>query len=396
MLALQGGNPVRVHQPKKFKWFSGFDPSTLLTIIEESKLSGFLAAKSDEHFGGEHVKELEEKWSENYQVRHSVSFNSWTSGLEASLAACSLKPGGEVITPAWTMSATVASIMHSKLNPFFVDIDPRTFNVDVNLIQEAITPKTVGIMGVDIFGKPCDARRIRELCDEKDLKFIVDAAQTPLAKIEGKQSIKYAHVGGFSLNRHKHLQVGEGGIAVTDNDAIAKKMRLFRNHAEVTTQEFDKDVPIGHTFRMGEIEAILANFQLVNLKKLVEERRKYGRFLVENLRRFDWINLGSNESYIEHDFYILGFSIADEFLKRTGGKERIVNALRAEGLTEIVSEYGNLHKLPAFRNCAKTKMTATEKLSEKSFLGIYLCGYEYSSQDLDDIVDIFWKIDKYL
>lgn len=396
MLALQGGKPVRVSQPRKYPWFSGFDASPLLSIIEESSLSGFLASKSDEHFGGKSVKELEAKWSERYQVQHSISFHSWTSGLEASVAACSLKPGGEVITPAWTMSATVASIMHNRLNPFFVDINPNNFNLDVDIIQEAITPKTVAIMGVDIFGKPCDAPKIREICDEKDLMFIVDSAQTPLAKIEGKRSIKYANVGGFSLNRHKHLQVGEGGIAVTDDDDIAKKMRLLRNHAEVTSQEFDINVPIGHNFRMGEMEAILAAFQLRNLERLVEERRNYGRYLVENLSRFDWIQLNSSENFIEHDFYILGFSISDEFLSRTGGRERIVQALRAEGLTELVAQYGNLHKLSAFRDCAKTKMRWTEKLSETSFLGIYLCGYAYTLQDLNQIVEIFGKIDKYL
>lgn len=394
-LASLGGNPVRGIQPKRFKWFDGFDPSPLLEVIHESKLSGFLASKSEEHFGGKYIRELEEIWSREFQVEHSVSFNSWTSGLEASLASCALTPGGEVITPAWTMSATVAAIVHCNLKPFFVDIDPNTFNLDVELIYEAITPKTVAIMGVDIFGKPCAAPRIREICDEKGLKFIVDAAQTPLATILGKRSTYYAHVGGYSLNRHKHLQVGEGGIAVTNDELIAKRMRLFRNHSEVSSQTFDRSLPVGHNFRMGEMEALLANFQLSKLNPLVEARQNYGRYLVKELKRFEWINLDQEESYIDHDFYILGFSISDEFLERAGGRDVIVHALRAEGLTELVAQYGNLHKLPAFSDFGKTKMTNTEKLSEKNFLGIYLCGYEYTINDLDIIVEMFEKIDKH-
>jgi dTDP-4-amino-4,6-dideoxygalactose transaminase len=396
MLAIRGGHPVRIKSPIKYPWFDGFDNSEILKIIEESNLSGFLASHGKEHLGGAKVRELEEKWCEVYRVGHSVGFNSWTSGLEAAVASCGLPKYGEVITSAWTMSATISSIMHSGLTPRFVDIDLRSFNIDVGEIEKAINSKTVAVMGVDIFGKPCDAPVIREICDRENLIFIVDSAQTPMATIGEKKSIDYAQVGGYSLNRHKHLQVGEGGVAVTNDDLIARRMRLFRNHSEVTAQEFDISVPIGHNLRMGEIEATLAIFQLGKMQSLVEERKNYGRQLVAGLRKFDWIHLDSDANYENHDFYILGLRIDDNFLKRIGGREILSTALKAEGLSELVVSYGNLHNLKAFKDLPRERMTNTEKLSQESFLGIYLCGYRYTQNELDDIVTMFEKIDKHL
>lgn len=392
MLALNGGIPIRSYTPRKYPWFSGLDIEAIFELIENSNLSGFLATPTEEHLGGRYVRELEIQWSNVFRQTESVAFNSWTSGLEAAVASCNLPKGSEVITTPWTMSATVAAIVTNGLKPYFVDISSKDFNIDSSKIQEAINKKTAAILAVDIFGKPCQANVIRQICEENDLFFIVDAAQTPKATIQDRRSTEFSHVGGYSLNRHKHLQVGEGGVAVTNDSAIARRLRLFRNHAEVTSITYEDAVPVGHNLRMGEIEALLAINQLSNLDSLVEERREYGKFLIRALRRFEWLTFEAEEYYNEHDFYILPMKIKSEFTRLS--RDKIAKALQAEGLFELVVRYGNLHKLPAFRNFPRKALTNAEHLADKAFMGIYLCGYKYDKDELDQIVKMFERIDE--
>lgn len=391
MLALTGGNPIRTKVPEKFPWFSGFDSQKLLELIADSKLSGFLATPSEEHLGGNYVRQLENNWNNEFLQAYSVAFNSWTSGLEAAVASCNLPKGSQVITTSWTMSATVGSIVSNGLVPYFVDISPEDFNMDVDKILDAVNRNTSAILAIDIFGKPCNADLIKDICDSKSLSFIVDAAQTPKAKIKNKRSVEYSHVGGYSLNRHKHLQVGEGGVAVTNDSLIAKRMRLYRNHAEVTSETQDEAIPVGHNLRMGEIEALLAIHQLEKFDHLIEERRGYGRFLLKNLGQFEWIQFNVEESFAEHDFYILPMQLNVE--GKALDRDKIVMALKAEGLSEAVGKYGNLHKLTAFRDFPRQALNNSESLAEESFLGIYLCGYRYTLDQLNEILDMFKKID---
>ncbi len=392
-LALFGGKPTIDRAPKKYSWFGGFKFKELENIIIESKLSGFLANPNDSHFGGEMVSKFEKAWRGEFEVDFAFGFNSWTSGLEACIAALGLPPKSEVLVPAWTMSATAASIVTNNLIPHFVDVSLDDFNLDIEKIVESISPRTSAILGVDIFGKPCKADKLRKICDFQGLKLIVDAAQTPKARISGRRSTYFSDVGGYSLNRHKHLQTGEGGVAVTNDPIYGERIALYRNHAEVTNLKEDQTITIGHNLRMGEIEALLGEFQLSKIDKLVDDRRFFGNYLRKGLQKFSWLIFAEEETYIEHDYYILGMRI--NYLDFPISRKKLIEALLAEGLQGVIGEYAQLHKLRSFQDFPRSDMQATENLFNDSFIGIYLCGNDYSIADLDLIIDAFEKITRH-
>ena len=392
-LALFGGKPIIERAPKKYSWFGDFKFEELKNIIVESKLSGFLANPNDSHFGGEMVCKFEKAWKDEFEVDFAFGFNSWTSGLEACIAALGLPPKSEVLVPAWTMSATAASIVTNNLIPHFVDVTLDDFNLDIEKIVDSISPRTSAILSVDIFGKPCKADKLREICDFKGLKFIIDAAQTPQARISERRSTYFSDVGGYSLNRHKHLQTGEGGVAVTNNPIFGERIALYRNHAEVTNLKEDQTITVGHNLRMGEIEALLGEFQISKIDKLVDDRRFFGNYLRKGLQKFSWLIFAEEETYIEHDYYILGMRI--NYLDFPISRKKLIEALLAEGLQGVIGEYAQLHKLRSFQDYPRSDMEVTENLFNDSFLGIYMCGNDYSLADLDLIIDAFEKITRH-
>ena len=149
-----------------------------------------------------------------------------------------INPGDEIILSPWTMSACAAAIIHWGAIPIFADIEQETFNIDTNSIINNISYKTKAILAIDIFGHSCDIDSINKVAKENNLKVITDSAQAPWSENKNRITGTLGDIGGFSLNYHKHIHTGEGGIIVTNNDYYADRMRLIRNHAESVAEDF--------------------------------------------------------------------------------------------------------------------------------------------------------------
>lgn len=393
-LALLGGDKVIKKPFKNYNWNSLGDTLELISIIRKGKLSGFLAQPTDSHFGGTWVRKLEQCWANNTNNKFAISFNSWTSGLDAAVASIEIEKGSEILVPSWTMSATIASIVKNGFVPKFVDINNDTFNIDSEILGEVYSPRTQAVLAVDIFGMPCDAPKIEKFCDQNGLAFVVDAAQSPLAKNQrGTINSEHADITGFSFNRHKHLQVGEGGLAVTNTQALADKMRLIRNHWEVTHQmhgDLYDTQSVGNNYRMGEMEALLATKQTERIEQLVGDRRVFARKLISELREFHYLSGYFPSEFNSHDFYIIGFRYQEIITGVT--RDLFAEALKAEGLTNIVSRYSNLHNIAAFKDYPRGLMTNTERLNNEEFIGLYICGSNLSKKEIDSTVRVFAKV----
>ena len=201
--------------------------------------------------------------------------NSWTSGLICAVGALNLKPGDEIILPTWTMTACSAAILHWNYIPIFADINSETFNISETDIIKKISKRTKAIMSVDIFGYPANLIKIRKIAKRFNLKIISDCAQSPYSFIKKNHACNYADISGFSFNYHKHINTGEGGVVVTNNDTYAKRIKLIRNHGEKIIKFNDKNKNIiGYNFRLGEIEAAIGIEQLKKLKKIVKKKTK--------------------------------------------------------------------------------------------------------------------------
>lgn len=383
------------------------------SVIESGVLSKYIGAWHPDFLGGPQVKEFEANCAQFFKVKHAITVNSWTSGLVAAVGAIGISPGDEVITTPWTMSATATSILHWNGIPVFADIDRDTFNLDLNSVEKNITENTKAIISVDIFGMSADMDEIMELAKKYNLKVISDTAQGPGAKYKDKYAGTIADIGGYSLNYHKHIHTGEGGILVTNDDDLAERMQLIRNHAEVVVDgKGTSNIVnmVGHNFRLGEIECAIGIEQLKKLPRLVKERQILAEALTEELSSLSFIQTPKIRNDRDHVYYVYPL-IIDE--KKLGvSRERICDALEAEGLS-IMRRYQNIHLLPmyqqkiAFGNMgfpwasdfckrdidySKGICPVAEELNDNSFIGLGMCVYDLKIQDISLIANAFKKV----
>src|SRR5690349_347103 len=231
-LALFGG-PKTIQTPfKRYNPIGAEEVEAARKVVESGVLSQFLGCWDPDFYGGPKVQEFERQCEAYFGVKHAVTVNSATSGLIAAVGAIGIEPGDEVIVSPWTMCASAAAILHWNAIPIFADIEPETFCLDPQAVEANITPYTKAIMAVDIFGHSADMDALMAIARTRGLKVISDAAQAPGARFKGKYAGTCADVGCYSLNYHKHIHTGEGGILVTENDDLAERLRLIRNHAE--------------------------------------------------------------------------------------------------------------------------------------------------------------------
>jgi dTDP-4-amino-4,6-dideoxygalactose transaminase len=254
-------------------------------VIESGICSGMRVSVPQ---GGKFLQLLEAEARSMFGSECAVTFNSATSALHASLVACGIGPGDVVLVSGVTMSASGAAVMHAGATPYFIDVDPRTGNITPDTIREAyIAANDLGLLPpsamivVHLFGQVVDVEAIRE---DFDLKIIEDCAQAPGCC--GERSRKMAgtmgDIGVFSLNQHKVIQCGEGGIAITDDKTLAGNLKYVRNHGE----NHNGDI-LGYNYRMTELEAAVGYAEISELFQRQHNRRVACQKLSELLKKFD-------------------------------------------------------------------------------------------------------------
>ena len=413
-LAIFGGTKTI---SKTFSPYNSIGPeekNAAVKVIESGVLSKFLGVWSPDFFGGPMVQDFERQCEAFFNVKHAIVVNSWTSGLIAAIGAIGIEPGDEVIVSPWTMSASATAILHWNAIPVFADIDKKTFCLDPKSIESNITPFTKAIMVVDIFGYSANMKSIMNLAEKYNLKVISDTAQAPGATYYGDYAGTLADIGGYSLNYHKHINTGEGGILVTNDDAYADKLRLIRNHAEVVVEsKGNKDLTnmVGYNFRLGEIECAIGIEQIKKLPKLVEKRQKVAERLTAGLSGLKGLQLPFVESDCSHVYYVYAMVVDTKLLNISN--EKIAEALVAEGVTGIGTKYQNIHLLPMYQkkiafgskgfpwksefckrdvDYSKGICPVAESLQDDCFLSFGISQFDLEINDIDLIIKAFQKV----
>jgi dTDP-4-amino-4,6-dideoxygalactose transaminase len=228
---------------------------------------------------GPNVQAFEKEAADYLGVKHAIGVASGTDALHLALIAEGIGAGDEVITTAFTFIATAEAIKYVGAIPVFVDIDPRTFNISVDAIAQAITSKTKAVMPVHLFGQPADMTGIKQLCDQHNLKLIEDCCQSFGATINGKQTGAIGHASGFSFFPSKNLGAfGDGGLVVTNSDETAAKLKMLRNHG--SDVRYYHDV-IGYNSRLDEMQAVILRAKLKRIDQYNQGRRRAGRLYSE-------------------------------------------------------------------------------------------------------------------
>lgn len=412
-LALFGGPKTIRSDFKRYNPLGVEEVAAAKAVIESGVLSQFLGAWHEDFYGGPKVREFERACAAYFGVKHAITVNSWTSGLVAAVGAIGIEPGDEVIVTPWTMSATATAIMHWNAIPVFADIDPETFNLCPKSVEANITPYTKAIMVADIFGQSADMDELMAIAAKHGLKVISDTAQAPGALYKGKHAGTIAHVGGYSLNYHKHIHTGEGGILVTNDDEIAERLQLIRNHAEVVVG--DKGVTnlsnmIGHNFRLGEIECAMGIEQLKKLSGFIESRQALASRLSEGLKGLCGLRTPVVKPGLTHVYYIYPMILNIEELGVS--RDQIHAALQAEGVA-VSKRYQNIHLLPMYQkkmaygshgfpwtsdvchrevSYCKGICPVAEELNDSTYLGFGMCVYDLNDQDIDLVISAFRKV----
>jgi dTDP-4-amino-4,6-dideoxygalactose transaminase len=349
-LALLGGTPVRTRPFPDYVTIGEEEKRAVMSVLDSTVLSRFLGTWSPDFYGGPKVQTLERAWEDYFGVRHAVSVNSATSGLYAAVGAAGIGPGDEVIVSPYTMTASAAAAVVYGGIPVFADIDPETFCITPESIRHCITPRTRAIVVVDIFGHPADMDGIMALAVEHGLVVIEDAAQAPGATLNGRFAGTLGHMGVFSLNYHKTIHCGEGGVVVTDDARLAERLQLIRNHGEVVVKSKGvEDIVnmVGFNYRMTEIEAAIAAEQLKKLKGLVGKRREAAAGLLEKLAGLPGITLPVIKPGVEHGWYLftMRFDAAQAGVSRT----RFVEAVKAEGVPLVAGYVEPIYLEPMYQ-----------------------------------------------
>ena len=249
---------------------------------------------------GPRVKAFEEAFAEMCGVKHAIATSSGTTALHVALLANGIGPGDEVITSAFTFIASTNSILFTGARPVFVDLDPRTFNLDADLIEAAITPKTKAIMPVHLYGLACDMNPILQVAEKHGLKIIEDACQSHGATYKGKKVGSFG-TGTFSLYPTKNITSGEGGMITTNDPVIDEKCRVIRQHGMRKRYYHDE---LGFNFRMTDIHAAIGLAQLKKLDKFNAIRQANAKFLSENLRGVVVPYVPEEQTHVFHQYTV--------------------------------------------------------------------------------------------
>ncbi len=330
-LALLGGEPVRTKLFPAHNFIGDEEKQKVMEIMDSGVLSRFLGVWHDDFYGGEEVRGFEKEWADSYQAKHGVSVNSCTSGLYAAVGAAGVGPGDEVIVSPYTMVASVTAAIAFNAVPVFADIDPKNFCISPKSIRAQITERTKAIIVVHLFGHPADMDEIMEIAAEYNITVIEDCAQAPCATYKGRPVGTLGHMGVFSLNYHKHIHSGEGGIVLTNDDRLADRVAMIRNHAEavVTGREIDSLVNmVGFNFRLGELEAGIGRIQHAKSQGLVDHRRRNLSYFNQNLPEIPGLTISPVADYVEHSYYaaVLNYDAEVAGLSR----DVLIRALHAE------------------------------------------------------------------
>jgi len=336
-LAIRGGEPLLKESFEKTNNISEEEINAVVRVMKSGTLSDFVAKRGNFFLGGIEVKSFEKEFEKRFKVKHAVSVNSASTGLECALAAIGVTYGDEVIVPPYTMSATATSVMLRGAVPVFADIEETTFTINPQSIIDRISEHTKAIIVVNLFGHAGELKTIMEIAKKYNLKVIEDNAQAPGGVYHEMFAGTIADIGVFSFNFHKNIHSGEGGVCATNNDELAFRLQLARNHGEIVIDDYSeiederKNYLLGSNYRMSELHAAIAHEQLKKMDFINDCRITLAQHLSKLLLQLEGIRPPVAKQSVKHVYYRYPVLVDENTIGVS--RQKLVSALRAEGLT---------------------------------------------------------------
>jgi len=304
---------------------------------------------------GKKTAEFESAWAEYCGVKHAILMANGTVASEAILRCLGIGPGDEVITVSFTFNATVSVILQAGARPVFVDIRESDFTMDPDLVEAAITPRTKAIMPVHLYGLMADMELLADIARRHGLALIEDAAQAHGATCGGRKAGQYGP-SMFSLYATKNLMTGEGGFATTDQDDLADKLRLYRNHGMRVRYYHDG---LGTNFKPTDLAAALGLAQLSRLDERTEQRRRNAARLTQGLRGYLTPREPEGRGHVWHQYT----------MRFPGERDAVVKGLTERGIGTLIYYPVPVHRQAYLQGyvpgAADLELPVTDRLSEE-------------------------------
>lgn len=333
-LAIDGGEPIAADFEVP-DWPTPADNS--LEYVQECVESGaWCRLNGDATF----VETFEEAYATYHDADHGIAVANGTVAIELALRMCGIEPGDEVLVPAYTFIATAGAVACMGGVPRFVDVDPRTCNLDPDAVREAITEDTVGIVGVHFGGYPMDLDELTDIVDEHGLFFIEDAAHAHGTEWRGEKVGTFGEVGTFSFQASKCLTAGEGGIVLTDDDLLAEDGELLHNIGRVPGKPGYRHYVLSSNYRMAELQAALLTAQFEAFPDEFERRAENAQFLDDALSGIPGIEIQPPDERITQRGYANYTAFFDPAGFEGVDRDTFVDALSAEGI-HVGTGYGH-------------------------------------------------------
>ena len=334
-------------------------------------LSGYLAGQER---GGFYVRALEDAWCETFGVKHAIACNSATSALLAACEAANVGTGTKVLTTPMTMSATSAAPMFLGADLLYADVDDQAFALSGPFHRDYATR---ALVVTNLFGQPAYLSQTRKMCERFDWIMIEDNAQSPFAMEGSRYAGTVGHIGCWSLNIHKPIQCGEGGVCTTDDDELARRMRAFINHGEHVSDR------IGLNLRMPEVCAAIALVQLRRGKEIIAGRVEQAEAIIAAIGDIPGLRPPVVREGCTHVYYAIPFMVEKN-------RADFCAALRAEGVPIVEGYVDPLYRMPAFKQFARPCPVA-EDLHDRRLLYIENCAYDFTSEQIKQVGEAFKK-----
>ncbi len=297
---------------------------------ELARLTAMVEQESLFYWKGPQSTALLDAFRDHYPLRHAFPCSSGTAALHVAVAALRLEPGAEVIVPPITDMGSVIGLLYQQAVPVFVDVHPRTYNLDPGAVARAITPRTRAIMAVHLAGNPCDMAALMAVARAHQLSVIEDCAQAWGARYRGEPVGLQGDLACYSFNDFKHVSCGDGGIVATSDERLGAGLSKWGDKCYDRVTGGRDPVDLAPNYRMSEPQAAVATAQLSKLAFIAETRNRLGVRLTRQLADTPGLLVPECSAEDFHSFWFYFLRLLPERLKAS--REEVVAALRSEGV----------------------------------------------------------------
>jgi len=313
-----------------------------LDNVMEAMKSGWISSK------GKFILEFEEAFANYCGVRYGIATSNGTTALHLAMVALGIGEGDEVIVPTMTFIATANAVTYTGAKPVFVDCNPEYWCMDPNKIEEKINPRTKAIIPVHLYGHPCDMNLINSIAQTHKLWVVEDAAEAHGAEYNGKRVGAFSDIACFSFYGNKIITTGEGGMCLTNNENLASRMRIFRDHGKNPNKTYWHDV-VGFNYRMTNLQAAVGVAQLEKINILIGKKRQMAKWYSEalkNLQEARHLTLPLEMPWAKNVYWMYSILLSSE---SSITRDEFTAKLGERGI-ETRPLFYPLHTMPPYRN----------------------------------------------